>query len=330
MLCSPFFILVFFSSPWRSCFPCSSVSAWCTKAVFYRNFLAPFFLFVFFCCNRKWSACKSVFSLQPCKVCYNPFLGLPKLHSSLSPSLGVLNDHSFLTLSALFPWDILQDPALGRSVNFLLDIPHRWSTSSWGPPLASPVNRVHFTSLSGQILKLLGWPWFSQVIGQLSFFFIVGDNQKRSPYSAKASTEGSAAWPALGWSLYTQPNHPALQGNPRCTGELNPHFVSWARNIGKILPFLAEKKATGEDAVEGICNEGAFQESQRSRATSESAGSLGSSCLRGTGTVWGAGRSEAGQRPCVPLLLQELLRGEVLKQKIKETEVFVWATFTRQ
>lgn len=42
--------------------------------------------------------------------------------------------------------------------------------------------------------------------------------------------------------------------------------------------------------------------------------------------LWDAVGSDAGQQLCVPLLLQGLLCGEVLKQKIKKTEVFACLT----
>lgn len=84
------------------------------------------------------------------------------------------------------------------------------------------------------------------------------------------------------------------------------------------------------DADEGISKEGVFPEPQRPRAEPESGVSLGSPCLGGTSVVWDAAGSDAGQQLCVPLLLQGLLRGEVLAHKIKETEVFACLTSTRQ
>lgn len=45
--------------------------------------------------------------------------------------------------------------------------------------------------------------------------------------------------------------------------------------------------------------------------------SQGSPCLGGNTGVWDAAGSDVGQQLCVPLLLQGLLRGGALKQKIK-------------
>lgn len=126
--------------------------------------------------------------------------------------------------------------------------------------------------------------------------FIVGNNQKMSPYSAKTSTEGSAAWPAPRRSSYTQYNHPALQGNSCCTGEMSSCFVRWVRYTRKVLSFLAGEK------VGHWRREGASVEPRRYRAMPESAVSPRSLCVRGTGKVRDGAESEAGQLPCVQTL----------------------------
>lgn len=126
--------------------------------------------------------------------------------------------------------------------------------------------------------------------------FIVGHNGKISPYSAKTSTEGSAAWPAPWRSSHTQYNHPALQGNSCCAGEMSPCFVLWARHAKKMLSFLAEEKAGH------WWREEAFVEPRRYRATPESAVSPSSPCVKGTVRVRDGAESEAGQLPCVQTL----------------------------
>lgn len=180
---------------------------------------------------------------------------------------------------------------------------YRWDRASWGAP---PVNKAHFTSLSGKIPEHQDGHDFLRSYGSCLEFF-GGRQPQNSHLFCQSITRELFSLTSI-VVVPTAPQHCPARKSPLLW------FVSWPRNTRKILLFLAErKKGHVADADEGIYEEGAFPESWRRRAVPESGGSLRCPRLRGTLGVWDAAGSDAGQQLCVPLLLQGLLHGEGLK-----------------
>lgn len=199
---------------------------------------------------------------------------------------------------------------------FFAGLLYRWDRASWGAP---PVNRAHFTSLSGQTSKHRDSWDFLRSYGTCFVGFFCGRRPKNLPLFCRSITRELFGLTSI--VIVPTALQPCLaRGSPLL------QFVGSPRNTTKILLFLAERKE--KKRPRGRCWWRHLQGRGFSRAPKAQ------SCFSGFPLPGkdhfgvDAAASDAGQQLWVPLLLRGLLRGEVLQQKFQE--VFACLTPTRQ
>lgn len=127
-------------------------NAWCTKAHLYRNALASYFLLFLAAIGNDLPANQSFlcslvkYVTAPCRPSQAPVQAQP--HPSFPISIRIV----LLSPLSLFPSITTVGSSVGSSFrapnDFVVGPLYRWDRASWGAP---PVNKAHFTSLSGQI-----------------------------------------------------------------------------------------------------------------------------------------------------------------------------------